>query len=42
MNGPLRYHQGAERPALKLWLHDDDGTLIDFATGSTYSQPSEP
>ncbi len=36
MSGPLRYYQGAERPALKLWLQDDDGTLIDFATGYTF------
>lgn len=37
MTGPLRYYQGAERPALKLWLEDDDGTLIDFSTGHTFS-----
>ncbi len=36
MSGPLRYHQGAERPALKLWLLDDDGTLIDFSAGYTF------
>lgn len=36
MSGPLRYHQGAERPALKLWLLDDDGSLIDFSTGYTF------
>ncbi len=36
MSGPLRYYQGAERPALKLWLLDDDGTLIDFSTGYTF------
>ena len=36
MSGPLRYYQGAERPALKLWLQDDDGTLIDFSTGYTF------
>lgn len=27
----LRYHQHAERPAARLWLYDDDGTLIDFS-----------
>lgn len=37
MSGPLRYYAGAERPALKLWLLDDDGTLIDFSSGYTYS-----
>lgn len=37
MSGPLRYYQGAERPALKLWLLDDDGTLIDFSSGYTFS-----
>lgn len=37
MSGALRYYQGAERPALKLWLQDDDGTLIDFSTGYTFS-----
>lgn len=29
----LSYHITAERPAAKLWLLDDDGTLIDFSTG---------
>ncbi len=37
MSGPLRYYTGAERPALKLWLLDDDGTLIDFSSGYTFS-----
>jgi hypothetical protein len=32
----LRYHKTAERPDSKLWLLDDDGTLIDF-TGYTFS-----
>ncbi len=36
MSGPLRYHAGAERPALKLWLQDDDGALIDFSAGYTF------
>lgn len=36
MSGPLRYHAGAERPALKLWLQDDDGTLIDFSSGYSF------
>jgi hypothetical protein len=33
----LRFHKTAERPALKLWLVDDDGTLIDFSSGYTFS-----
>ena len=33
----LLYHKSAERPALKLWLLDDDGTLIDFSSGWTFS-----
>jgi hypothetical protein len=36
MSGALRYYRGAERPALKLWLLDDDGTLIDFSAGYTF------
>ena len=32
----VSYHQGAERPALSLWLHDDDGDLIDFSSGYTF------
>lgn len=30
----VRYYSTAERPALELWLLDDDGALIDFSTGS--------
>lgn len=33
----LRYARSAERPALKLWLLDEDGTLIDFSSGYTFS-----
>jgi hypothetical protein len=33
----LRYHEGAALPALKLWVLDDDGTLIDFSTGWTFN-----
>lgn len=36
MSAGLRYHRGAERPALALWLIDDDGTLIDFSSGYTF------
>lgn len=32
----LRYHRTAERPVAKLWLLDDDGSLIDFSTGYTF------
>lgn len=30
------YHVNAERPNAKLWLKDDDGSLIDFSTGYTF------
>jgi hypothetical protein len=33
----VRYARSAERPALKLWLSDDDGSLIDFSSGYTFS-----
>lgn len=33
----LKYHITAERPSVEMWLQDDDGTLIDFATGYTFS-----
>jgi hypothetical protein len=36
MSAPLIYYRNAERPALKLWLQDDDGTLIDFSAGYTF------
>lgn len=32
----VRYHATAERPALELWLVDDDGSLIDFSSGWTF------
>lgn len=32
----LRYASSADRPALELWLYDDDGTLIDFSTGYSF------
>ena len=37
MSQTLRYHSTAERPAAKLWLFDDDGTLIDFSSGYTFA-----
>lgn len=33
----VQYHYGVARPALKLWLPDDDGTLIDMSSGYTFS-----
>lgn len=33
----LSYRSTADRPAAKLWLTDDDGSLIDFSTGYTFS-----
>jgi hypothetical protein len=32
----VRYYSTAERPALELWLLDDDGSLINFASGYTF------
>lgn len=32
----ITYKKTADRPALKLWLLDDDGTLIDFSSGYTF------
>jgi hypothetical protein len=37
MNNPLRYHKTASLPSAELWLQDDDGTVIDFSTGYTFS-----
>ncbi|MEZ5409595.1 MAG: hypothetical protein R2761_16315 [Acidimicrobiales bacterium] len=37
MSTVLRYYRGAERPALQLWIQDDDGTLVDFSSGYTFS-----
>lgn len=33
----IAYHRSAERPSLRLWLQDDDGDLIDFSTGYTFT-----
>jgi hypothetical protein len=33
----VSYFTSAERPALELWVLDDDGTLIDFSSGYTFS-----
>lgn len=32
----IAYYRTAERPAIKLWLLDDDGALVDFSTGYTF------
>lgn len=37
MSTTISYHKGAERPSLGLWLVDDDGALVDFSTGYTFS-----
>ena len=37
MAATLVYHRTAERPDIKLWLLDDDGDLIDFSSGYTFS-----
>ena len=33
----LKYYRTAERPDIKLWLLDDDGELVDFSTGYTFT-----
>jgi hypothetical protein len=37
MTNTLKYHKSAERPEAQLWILDDDGSLIDFATGYSFS-----
>jgi hypothetical protein len=37
MSTTIRYHKTAERPALEMWLLDDDESLIDLSTGYTFS-----
>lgn len=32
----ISYYRGAELPDLRLWLFDDDGSLVDFAAGWTF------
>jgi hypothetical protein len=36
MSATLTFHRNAERPTLKLWLVDDNLTLIDFSVGYTF------
>jgi hypothetical protein len=33
----LRYFRTAERPDLKFWLLDDDGALVNLASGYTFT-----
>jgi len=33
----MYYIKTAERPDLKFWIQDDDGALIDFSTGYTFT-----
>ena len=33
----LEYHSSASLPNVELWLQDDDGTLVDFSSGYTFS-----
>ena len=33
----LTYYRTAEFPDLQLWVLDDDGTLIDFSTGYSFT-----
>ena len=33
----LIYKRNAERPAVEMWLRDDDATLIDFSSGYTWT-----
>jgi hypothetical protein len=37
MASVLRYYRTAERPDIRLWLLDDDGALVDFASGYTFT-----
>lgn len=33
----LAYYRTADRPDIRLWLLDDDGTLVDFSSGYTFA-----
>jgi len=37
MANTIHYYRTAKRPDLKFWLEDDDGALIDFSAGYTFS-----
>jgi hypothetical protein len=32
----LHYYRGAERPDIRLWLQDDDKSLVDLSSGYTF------
>jgi len=36
MSSVLHYYRTAERPDIRLWLLDDDGALVNFASGYTF------
>lgn len=36
MGSKFTYHRNAERPGAKMWLYDDDGSLIDFSSGYSW------
>jgi hypothetical protein len=33
----LAYFRTAERPDIQMWLQDEDGALVDFSSGYTFS-----
>jgi hypothetical protein len=37
MAGTIHYYRTAERPSISLWWQDDNGALIDFSTGYTFT-----
>jgi hypothetical protein len=37
MSSTLVYHRTAERPDIAMWIEDDDGDLVDFSTGYSYT-----
>lgn len=36
MSEALSYHRGASRRAARLWVHDENGGLIDFSAGYSF------
>jgi hypothetical protein len=37
MTSSLTYFKTAERPDIAMWIVDDDGDLVDFSTGYTFT-----
>lgn len=37
MSVDLHYYAHDERPSAEIWWQDDDGTLVDFSSGYTFS-----